>query len=35
MKKEEILELHFKVRGTKEELRKVKEFLDNGGYDYE
>lgn len=33
--KEEILELTFKVRGTKEKLRELKLFLENGGYDYE
>lgn len=33
--KEEILELNFKVRGTKEKLRELKMFLENGGYDYE
>ena len=32
---EEILELSFKVRGTREKLRLLKEFLNNGGYDYE
>lgn len=31
----EILELSFKVRGTREKLREVKQFLENGGYDYE
>jgi len=34
-KKEEILELSFKVRGTKEKLKLLKQFLENGGYDYE
>lgn len=33
--KEEILELNFKVRGTKTKLKELKEFLNNGGYDYE
>lgn len=33
--KEEILELNFKVRGTKEKLKLLKQFLENGGYDYE
>lgn len=33
--KEQILEITFKVRGTKEKLREVKQFLENGGYDYE
>ena len=33
--KEEILELSFKVRATKEKLRELKLFLENGGYDYE
>ena len=32
---QEILELTFKVRGTRDKLKLVKEFLDNGGYDYE
>lgn len=32
---EEILELSFKVRGTREKLKMLKEFLNNGGYDYE
>lgn len=32
---EEILELSFKVRGTREKLKELKEFLNNGGYDYE
>ena len=32
---EKILELSFKVRATREKLRMLKEFLDNGGYDYE
>ena len=31
----EIYELIFKVRGTKLKLKQVKEFLENGGYDYE
>lgn len=34
-KQEEILEISFKVRGTREKLKLVKEFLDNGGFDYE
>lgn len=34
-KAEEILELTFKVRGTREKLKQLKEFLNNGGYDYE
>lgn len=34
-KKEEILTLKFIVRGTKTKLKKLKEFLINGGYDYE
>lgn len=34
-KTEEILELTFKVRGTQEKLRELKEFLIQGGYDYE
>lgn len=33
--KEEILELIFKVRGTREKLKVLKQFLENGGYDYE
>lgn len=32
---EEIYEMTFKVRGTKEKLKEIKEFLVNGGYDYE
>lgn len=32
---EEILELSFKVRGTREKLKELKEFLNIGGYDYE
>ena len=32
---EEILELKFKVRHTRTKLIALKEFLDNGGYDYE
>lgn len=35
VEKEEILELNFKVRGTKEQLRQLKMFLEVGGYDYE
>lgn len=31
----EVFEMTFKVRGTKEQLKAVKEFLVNGGYDYE
>lgn len=31
----EILELTFKVRGTREKLKTLKQFLDNGGFDYE
>ena len=31
----EILELTFKVRGTRAKLKALKEFLNNGGYDYE
>lgn len=34
-KKEEILTLKFTVRGTRPKLRGLKEFLENGGYDYE
>lgn len=34
-KTEEILELTFKVRGTREKLKLLKSFLENGGYDYE
>ena len=33
--KEEILELTFKVRGTREKLKQLKKFLEDGGYDYE
>ena len=32
---EEIVAITFTVRGTKEKLREVKQFLENGGYDYE
>lgn len=32
---EEVFEMTFKVRGTLEQLKIVKEFLENGGYDYE
>lgn len=32
---EEILTLTFKVKGTRTKLRALKEFLENGGYDYE
>lgn len=32
---EEVFEMTFKVRGTKEKLKAIKEFLENGGYDYE
>ena len=32
---EEILTLKFTVRGTREKLRKLKEFLINGGFEYE
>ena len=35
VKTEEVFEMAFKVRGTLERLAAVKEFLDNGGYDYE
>ena len=35
VKTEEVFEMTFKVRGTLEQLKTVKEFLDNGGYDYE
>lgn len=31
----EILTLKFTVRGTKTKLREIKQFLENGGYDYE
>lgn len=34
-KQEEVLELSFKVRGTREKLKLLKQFLENGGYDYE
>ena len=34
-KQEEILTLKFTVRGTKTKLKELKEFLINGGYDYE
>ena len=32
---EEILTLKFTVRGTRTKLRELKQFLENGGYDYE
>ena len=32
---ERILTLKFTVRGTRTELKRLKEFLENGGYDYE
>lgn len=32
---EEILTLNFKVKGTRTKLKQLKEFLENGGYDYE
>lgn len=34
-KKEEILTLKFTVRGPRTKLKMLKEFLENGGYDYE
>lgn len=34
-KQEEILTLSFKVRGTREKLKELKNFLMQGGYDYE
>ena len=34
-KKEEILTLRFTVKGTRTKLRELKQFLENGGYDYE
>lgn len=34
-KTEEILTLKFTVRGTRTKLRELKQFLENGGYDYE
>lgn len=33
--KEEILTLKFTVKGTRTKLRELKQFLENGGYDYE
>ena len=35
VEEEEILTLRFTVRGSRAKLRAVKEFLNNGGYDYE
>lgn len=32
---EEVLEVTFKVRGTRTQLRELKRFLEDGGYDYE
>ena len=34
-KQEDILTLKFTVRGTRTKLKALKEFLENGGYDYE
>lgn len=34
-KQEDILTLRFTVRGTRTQLKALKEFLENGGYDYE
>ena len=34
-KQEEILVLKFTVKGTREKLKELKEFLEKGGYDYE
>lgn len=34
-KKEEILTLKFTVKGTRTKLKELKQFLENGGYDYE
>lgn len=34
-KQEEILTLRFTVRGTRTKLKELKQFLENGGYDYE
>ena len=34
-KQEDILTLKFTVKGTRTKLKELKEFLDNGGYDYE
>lgn len=34
-KKEEMLILKFTVKGTRTKLRELKQFLENGGYDYE
>ena len=34
-KQEEILTLRFTVKGTRTKLRELKQFLENGGYDYE
>jgi hypothetical protein len=34
-KQEEILTLKFTVKGTRTKLRELKQFLENGGYDYE
>lgn len=35
IKQEKIYELSFKVKGTKEQLMNLKQFLEGGGYDYE
>ena len=34
-KQEDIITLRFTVRGTRTKLKVLKEFLENGGYDYE
>ena len=34
-KQEEILTLKFTVKATRTKLKALKEFLENGGYDYE
>lgn len=34
-KQEDILTVNFKVKGTRTKLKALKEFLENGGYDYE
>lgn len=34
-KQEDILTVNFKVKGTRAKLKVLKEFLENGGYDYE
>ena len=34
-KKEEVLTLKFTVKATRTKLKELKQFLENGGYEYE